>query len=91
MFSSFSPERTPNVHAGLRQGPLTIFPPKILKFLHQLVRLANECIEQSQIGIIRDGRVEPVCLPKGAHEHQPLFHWARRTLDLHSDHGCQFS
>ena len=37
--------------------------PKILKLL-QLIRLPNECIEQSEIGIIHHGRSEPVFLPQ---------------------------
>ena len=73
MFSSFSRERTPNAgrpHVGFSSRAHYFPRPKILKLVHQLIRLANECIEQSEIGIIRDGRIEPVCLRKATHEHQ---------------------
>ena len=66
MFNSFSRDRTPKagrLYAGLSSGVSLFSLPKILKLL-QLIRLPNECIEQSEIGIIHHGRSEPVFLPQ---------------------------
>ena len=92
MFISFSQEHALNPAARqVSLSGLLFSLPKILKPLHQLIRLSNECIEQREVGIISHGRVELVRLRKGMHQHQPLFHSARRALDVDSNHGCQFS
>jgi len=67
-----------------------IMLPKIQEFLHWPARLPNERIKQREIGIIRDGRIKPMRLREAAHQHQPLFHDARRALDVRGHHGRQF-